>query len=345
MEPGKSSSSKEQSDMRARYVIAMALLAVGASVAQAQETSCPASTAGNPPNPLDPHTISQDACQKAVDLFAYMAPQLGTVIAGGNATLGQGGTLGGIGRFSLGVRLNALAASLPRLDEMQPTYGGRQASTIPVTTAVLPGPAVDAALGIFKGFPLGVTNVGGVDLLLSAMYLPEVSTNQLKVALPDGSLKVGYGARIGLLQESLVAPGVSATYLRRDLPTVNMTVSSGSDELRVTDLSVKTGSWRLVASKSLIMFGLALGVGQDTYESQATVQATASSVTSSEVTVSQKITRLNYFGDVSMNLPFFKIVGEVGMVSGGDVETFNNWEGKQPDDSRLYGSVGLRFAF
>ena len=32
---------------------------------------------------------------------------------------------------------------------------------------------MDAAIGLFKGLPLGVTNVGGVDLLLSASYVPK----------------------------------------------------------------------------------------------------------------------------------------------------------------------------
>jgi hypothetical protein len=46
-----------------------------------------------------------------------------------------------------------------------------------------------------------------------------------------------------------------------------------------------------------------------------------------------------------MNLMVLKIVGEVGMVQGGVVDTFNQWDGKQPDDKRMYGSVGARFSF
>ena len=46
-----------------------------------------------------------------------------------------------------------------------------------------------------------------------------------------------------------------------------------------------------------------------------------------------------------MNLMVLKIVGEVGMVQGGVVNTFNQWDGKQADDKRMYGSVGARFSF
>ena len=50
---------------------------------------------------------TQDACQKAVDIFAFMTPQLGIGLVGGNATLGATSALGGIGHFSIGVRGNA----------------------------------------------------------------------------------------------------------------------------------------------------------------------------------------------------------------------------------------------
>ena len=46
-----------------------------------------------------------------------------------------------------------------------------------------------------------------------------------------------------------------------------------------------------------------------------------------------------------MNLMLLKIIGEVGMVQGGEVQTFNQWDGKQPADKRMYGSVGMRLSF
>ena len=55
--------------------------------------------------------------------------------------------------------------------------------------------------------------------------------------------------------------------------------------------------------------------------------------------------RTNYFADLSFNILLAKFVGEVGMVSGGDIPTYNQFEGKKADDSRLYGSLGLRIGF
>jgi hypothetical protein len=46
-----------------------------------------------------------------------------------------------------------------------------------------------------------------------------------------------------------------------------------------------------------------------------------------------------------MNLLLLKLVGEVGQVSGGTLSPlpFNTFSSTKADDSRLYGSVGLRF--
>src|SRR6266550_862235 len=61
---------------------------------------------------------TQDACQQAIDLFNYMVPQLGIAITGGNATLGQGGALGGLGHFTVGLRGNVLRGNVPQVDRV-----------------------------------------------------------------------------------------------------------------------------------------------------------------------------------------------------------------------------------
>ena len=330
--------------MRSRMYLVLAAIAAMPATLSAQANSCSSGTA-------------QDACQKAVDLFQYMAPQLGTVIAGGNATLGQGGTLGGFAlfpfphpKFTIGLRMNALYGSVPDVEssEATPFPGAAQSSMIPTKNQVIPAPAMDVAIGLFKGLPLGLTNVGGIDLLLSAMYIPEFDKSNVSLELPDGGLKIGYGARVGLLQESLVMPGVSFTWLKRDLPKANLSgttaVGGLEADLSVNDLEVNTTAWRAVASKSLVLFGIAIGAGQDTYKSSADVVG-RSGIANGNASVEQTLKRTNYFADLSMNLMVLKIIGEVGMVQGGTVDTFNQWDGKQPDDKRMYGSVGARFSF
>jgi hypothetical protein len=327
--------------MRKIVLFAAAMTLGGSSMASAQSNSCPGGGA------LSREQVTQDACQKAVDLFNYMAPQLGTIISGGNATLGQGGTLGGFPNFVVGLRVNALIGSLPEVtgSGVQPDFDGADSDAYTTKDQVLALPAVDAAIGIFKGLPIGVTNVGGVDLLLSAAYLPEYSGDGVDVVVPDGSLKIGYGARIGLLQESLVTPGLSVTILRRDLPTVNIDArANATTSLTVDELDLQTTAWRLTASKNLLVFGLAIGGGQDRYKSSAVVEATANALTSDRIALGQELTRTNYFADVYFNLLLAKVVAEIGMVQGGSVETFNTFD-TPADDSRLYGSVGLRIGF
>jgi hypothetical protein len=332
--------------MKGRLFVSFAALAVAATSASAQIDTqrCPATT--------NAQRISQDACQKAIDLFAYLAPQLATTVAGGNATLGMAGSLGGLGHFSAGLRVNALQGSLPQVQNITlQTNGASNSQPIDTKTQLFPMPTAELAVGIFKGLPLAITNVGGVDLLVSAAYLPEFNSSGVSVKVPNGSLKLGYGARVGILQESLLVPGVSVSYVRRDLPTVNIAASSGSDSLYVNNFALKTTAWRVVASKGLLLFGLAAGIGQDKYESSTDISAHVAArpltpaANAGPVSLSQSITRTNVFGDLSLNLLLFKLTGEIGQVSGGTINTYNTFSGSQAADSRIYGSVGARFGF
>ena len=325
--------------MRKTLLLAAALTLGGSTMLRAQSVSasCPAGTAAQ--------LATQDACQKAIDLFDYMAPQLGTVIAGGNATLGQGGTLGGFPHFVVGLRVNALMGSLPKVEDVPPSLTGAVQSDYETGDQLLGLPAVDAAIGVFKGLPIGITNIGGVDLLLSASYLPEYSGDGVEVTVPDGSLKIGYGARIGLLQESLVTPGVAVSIFKRDLPVVTILADAGAaSTFEVRNLDVETTSWRVTASKNFLVFGLALGAGQDRYDASTTIVADAGGFSTGDVPMSQELTRTSYFADVYFNLLLAKLVAEVGMVQGGEIETYNRFD-TPADDSRLYGSVGLRLGF
>ncbi len=321
--------------MKRNFVLVMGALAATAMSAGAQDPACSSG-----------QTVQRNACSMAADLFRYMAPQLGAVIAGGNTTPGQGGSLGGLGHFAVSVRGNALLGSLPDLGGYVPSATSGAPVTVDAKDQILGLPAVDAAIGIYGGLPLAVTKVGGVDLLLNASYIPEYSNDNLSIKAPDGSLKIGYGARVGLLQEGLVTPGIGFSYMKRDLPTVDLIATNGANRFEVTSLSVKTTSWRVTASKSLIVFGLAGGVGQDTYESGATVGGSVSGFASTSFSGKQELTRTNYFGSVSLNVLLAKFVAEIGMVQGGDeIPTYNNFTGKQADDSRLYGSFALRIGF
>jgi len=284
----------------------------------------------------------------SLDVFDLMAPQLGLALTGGNATLGQGGNLGGPGHFSIGLRGNVFSGDLPQVNDFPvASRTGRVqrsgAQALPAKTQIVGLPTADAALGIFRGVPLGLTNVGGIDLLVSATYVPSIGDAGDDIQIkPERNLQLGWGARIGLLQESLLVPGVSFTYLKRDLPTTNLTGSGAGVGIDIAGAKVKTSAFRLVASKNLVMFGLTAGVGQDRYHETALVSGTTGTFVSPQVAFDQKLTRTNYFLDASLNLPIFKLIGEVGQVTGGTVDTYNEFTTGRADKSRTYGSVGFR---
>jgi hypothetical protein len=136
--------------MRFRLAAVVAALAASASVVEAQGGGASANAACT--------GISSDACQQAVDFFQYMAPQLGTAMTGGNTTLGQGGTLGGrrfgiVPRFALGVRVNAVQGNVPNFAPAAQLPGSNPPAARELTTetSIIPMPAVDLALGLFKG--------------------------------------------------------------------------------------------------------------------------------------------------------------------------------------------------
>jgi hypothetical protein len=311
-----------------RLAVAVAVLAMSAAPARAQ---C---AGGN----------TEDACQKAVDMWAYMMPQLGTSLVGGSHTLGIGSTLGGFPHFAIALRANAVMGNLPDLSAMNFSLAGAQNDNIDTPDQILGLPGVDFAIGVYKGFPIGVTRIGGVDLLGSVTYLPEIEGDGASIIPTDGSMKISMGVRVGLLEQSLVVPGVSFSYLVRDLPTVDLGVSAGNASLDIDDFSVKTTSWRLSAQKNLLLFQLSAGYGQDTYDAASVISGQVDVFPIAPVNVSQDLKRTSMYGSLGINLLLAKIIAEVGQVSGGDVTTFNTFA-EAADKSRLYGSIGARISF
>ncbi len=293
--------------------------------------------------------IGQDACQQAYDVYQLLAPQLGLALTGGNATAGQGSVLGGLGHFSVGVRVNAFGGLLPNTsgDGYPVSVNGAQQRTLPTKTSVFGLPTADAAIGLYKGFPLALTNVLGVDALVSAEYVPSITGTDFSLT-PSSNLKFGYGARIGLLSESIAFPGVSFTWIERDLPTIDINTTSTNNgaqtTLDVSGMDVQTHAWRVVASKSLIRFSVAAGIGRDSYKQSATIKGTVTesgAAGNETVDLAQTMDRTNMFADFSINLPVLKLVFEVGDAMGGTVQTYNSFSGGSPSRSQVYGSFGF----
>ena len=301
-------------------------------------------------------TQTADACQKAVDLLNFMTPQLSTALVGGNPTLGQGGTLGGLGHFSIDLRASGFSADLPQGSGVGLSTTGAKSSNFTTNSKLIGVPSIDAGIGLFRGFSLGVTHVLGVDGIVTMTYLPNLSNSNsggVNINVTGGNEKFGYGFRLGLLEESAVTPGVSFAWTQRDLPSVSLSdsisassaIGSASGTIALNNYQVNTSAWRLTAAKSFLIFGLSAGLGQDKYTANSTVVTTVSGFPGQGSEAENfSMTRTNYFVGAYINLFIFKLEGEYGQVSGGTASGLNQFNGSSDyGKSRSYFTAGLRF--
>ncbi|WP_331047595.1 hypothetical protein [Gemmatimonas sp.] len=322
---------------------------MGVTTAQAQTTvgRCEMPTFGG---------SAADACQKGRDLFAYVVPQVGVALSGGNPILGEGGTMGGWGKRAISARLTAVEGYLPRNSvPITAVVGGTPPSSdFGAKRTYVPIPSVDAAVGLFSGVPAGLTNVGGVDALLGVTYLPQASEGSFRLKPSGSSFAFSYGVRVGALQESSVVPGVSISYMRRKLPTENLSYTPGNDTLNVNNMAVTSNTWRLVASKRVAVVGLAAGIGRDEIEGSSGMSGVVnesvgaiplrSAVTLSDVRTKAK--RNTAFLNASFGISLVRVVGEYGWSSAGTIEnTVNQFGGRRANEAYRYASLGLTVRF
>lgn len=294
---------------------------------------------------------TQDACQKAIDTFHFLAPQLGISIAGGSATLGQGTAFAKIGRFSVGLRANVIPGRVPRVDRVTPNPLGAVQTTYEVKETILGLPTLDAALGVFPGLSAGPGGAKflALDAIVNLAYVPDVTEENVSITATDGSLKLGFGGRLGVIQEHGAAPGLGISYLRRDLPKIDVLARTGNDQLAVRSIDVQSQAWRVMLQKSLSLVTLVLGAGRDRYNTAATadVEVTVAGTVfrRTDLQARQRLDRDNIFADVALNLPVFKIAAEVGYIRGGTIDTYNQFESSRADKAHSYGSLGIRLSF
>ncbi len=296
-----------------------------------------------------------DVCRKAEDLFRFLVPQVGVAVAAGNPVPGEGGTMGGWGRRAFSLRLIGVDGYLPRNVVPLNLTGDAVSTDFGATRTIVPLPSLDAAIGLTAGVPFGLTNVGGVDLLVGATALPKVSEGLFQLDPGgNGGVAFAYGLRVGALQESAVVPGVSVSFMRRQSPTVDLAYTPGNDTLRVSNTDVQSNSIRVVASKRLAIFGLAVGVGRDNIEGRSSVNAVVNEsvagvpqrATVSVPLLAEKITRNSAFVNASLNLIVARLVGEYGWSNAGDARsTLNTFGSRKANEGYRYGSIGLTARF
>lgn len=336
--------------MHARTLLAAALVAVPVfpSLAGAQAT-CTITPALSPVA-----GFAADACQKAEDFSTIVMPQLGQALAGGGAILGTANTLGGLGKFSLNLRVTAVQGRLPEIDQVT-LANGRTRSNIPTTESPVPAPVVDVGVGLLPGFMRGFLSLDGI---VNVAYLPEGELEDVTLRTPSGRLAIGYGGRLGLTRDGKGLPAISVSYIRRDLPTADLAGSfsggtGGQDSLALTGFKVRTQSARVSISKKLGFVELGGGYGRDRYNTDFAVRARVSetvlNVTSTATAAfsqALEVDREVVYGSLALNFPLFKLAGEIGQHRGGtQLTTFNTFVDGKQNDPRLFASAGLRISF
>ena len=253
----------------------------------------------------------------------------------------------------MSVRLTAVDGQLPR-GTVPIALGNAATTTFSTSRTPVPVPVIDLGIGLIKGVPLGITNVGGVDVLLSGTYLPTVERNGLSLAPSASNLALGYGVRVGALQESALIPGVSISYQRRKLPTVSMGFATGNDTLSVNNVAVTSNALRVVASKRFLMFGVAAGLGRDAIDATAGVQGivneSVANTPQRAVVVldgmQNQVTRSTAFVNASFSLLILRVVAEYGVSSAGAAPVVTNRFGNRtPNEGYRFGSVGITMRF
>lgn len=304
--------------------------------------------------PVAVRGYAADACQKAADIFTFVMPQFAQALSGGGVIIGTANTLGGLGKFSLNARVSAVDGVIPDIDALNLNPAGAQRSTIATLKSPVPAPAVDVGVGIFQGFRVGSARIFSLDGVVSIAYLPDVDVEGIQVVVPGERLKVGYGGRFGLTRDTKGIPAISASYIKRELPTSDLTAdfeggSGGTDQLALTGFTVSTEAIRVSLSKKLGFLEIGGGVGRDTYDTRLNVRATVNeggNTGTAALSFAQNLTRDVAYVSAAVNFPLFKVSAEVGQASGGEaITTFNTINNAANDTARYFASAGLRISF
>ena len=280
-------------------------------------------------------------CGQVVSTLSNVQPSIGIAFSGGAHTLGTyttiGRRLGFLPRVSVTARFNAAFVDVPDLyGDFAPTVtdGGTVAS---MPTAGLPISSLqgDVVVGVFNGFSAGpmIGGVGSVDLLGSVSFIPAVQQIEDVTGLEEDVVNIGIGARIGILQQGLLIPGVSISGMYRTMGEVTFgDLDNPEPAAFSSDLSAI--SLRAGVSKGVAMFDLAAGLGYDIYTSDAQLNwsldydcsaatcGTAQTITlepQDPVAGELQTAAWNVHANVGVSLLLLNIVGEVGYQKATDV--------------------------
>jgi len=343
-------------NMRAAIAAALVVSAAPLAAQGDIETVC---------NEFSGNSQAQSRCAAVAQAVDAAQPQLGILLAGGNPTLGTASTggvrLGLIPRFSVTARVNVVGARLPDIREVQSSGG-----SVDVDEFAVPAPAVGAnvSLGLTNGFSVApmIGGFGAIDLLGSVTVLP------LSLAgddFGDNAYSWGAGARVGLMRESFITPGVSVSLMYRNLGEVsfgdvcegsevpvsgNRSTCAGGGDFGEISFGLTNLSGRAAISKRLLGLGLTAGVGYDKFNTDANFAFRSPVVAGAEQIfrfedVEVDNDRWSAFLDGSFTLLFGSIVGEIGWMQGADpIGNFPSTSDFDPKEGTWFASAGVRLS-
>lgn len=281
---------------------------------------------------------AQQLCGAMAQALEVAQPLFGLAASGGNPVPGTASTLGmrigRIPRVSVAGRFTVVWVDLP------PALRESSERKLEFTARTL---NVDGAAGLFRGFSPAPTvgGVGSIDILGSIGHL----------SVPDrefgdnSAVTWGLGARVGILRESFLLPGVSVSAMYRRVGDLTL----GDPTLLETDAFGRLGhisvwSFRGAVSKRVAGLGATAGLGYDRYSSDVRVGARdlASVVSTDDFDNG----RVSAFANISWTLLILHIVGELGWQEGADrVPVVSPGSIRiDPEDGKFFGSLAIRLS-
>ena len=311
--------------MRCRLVSLLALLVMIPAAAAAQGGTV--NPACSDPAFVGPTLQGGNACQIIYDMFGYGAQQYASAAAGGNQEIGRADAIGGFLSWRVGMQLTGATVDVPAIKENGSgvELGPAFQQAIPMTSADYIQFSVNGAVGLFKGFDLGVVRVGALDLLAAFNVLPGTSGGGYKLTAGH-KIYLSYGGRVGVIQEGKVIPALGVTYLVRDLPTMTILASDVlNNTIAVSQMKMNTSAWSITVGKHFGIVSLVAGGGQTKFDASGLLMW---SVNGTNPIVSPPIsaasTQTDWFGDFGVDLGSnVQLTVEYGGSSGGQIQTYN----------------------
>lgn len=253
----------------------------------------------------------KDPCQElalaamAIQRATGLASALGSDVPGTPSTIGR--RLGRVPRTSFSLSALGARTSMPRV-------AGQSREELRQEQGFSPwGLRVGAVAGLLDGFRL-MPHMGGVlSLDLTASY----SMVRLPASAGFGGASHGFGAgaRVGLVRESFLLPGVSVSATRRWHSSIQAGSTEDGDPAEVaTGLTVS--SLRATAGKNWFVVGVMAGAGWDRYEGDARIALAQAGAGSTSAEGRVRSDRLLYFAAAWFNLLVSQLSLEAGVAEG-----------------------------